>query len=856
MIILLWRGSTALYFIGGYLGLLHQQAFNNLLTRKDEPMSMYLQNILLLLCTFATLHTQAGVLEDEEKYPNIVRPVLTVGGYPDEGKLLKDPIAAAYSEKGELFIVEAGNHRISEVDTNGKVLQTIGEYGTGRGKFVAPTAIAIQDGEIYVTDSGASRVSVFSLAGKFLRDWGSFGDGPGQFKDPRGISVRNGHVVVADTGNNRVQILDRSGNHRLTINNDSFNEPSSVVITRNEQIWVADTHSNRIVAFDLRTGHVKRSIGVYGSYPGQFAEPISIAAHGSELFVADLVNHRVQVFTDDGQFRYTFARHPTFPREGNGRVHYPLGIAVSPDGRLVAICESFENRVQIFSSEAVKKNYVAVTDSAWWDKYPQFHYGRRLKIALGKDMRIPWPGDVMTMSEPDTHKVIIFDVSGEAPFKLAEFGEFGEKIGQLKGPHGVGVNVFGEMFITDSFNHRVVALDLSRMTLSSQMQRIASELRTLKITSAPEMNKYLKPLTPPVLRVFGKRGNALGEFNTPSSGSAVSTNAALQDLVFIGDTRNHRIQVFKRDGTFTGRVIGGYGTGSGQLNLPTDLVVDNKHGVLYVVEAFNRRVSAFDAESLQFKFHLGSPGVDEGQFMAPSGAAVDMDGNVYVTDQGTHKISRFSPVVENGTVTRTRYVGRWGQYGVEPGSMLYPQGITIDSKNRVYVVDFGNHRGQIFDREGKFLRIFGEQILSPSGDQFPVTSTATLGASTPTSNLMSAPKSMALSVETARVPTNGKGYVVIVSPVVSLKAGQIQSVDVEVTRPTGGAPLVDLAVDARMEEHNHGMNVTPAVRRLAQNKFRVDGLLFHMLGDWTLYFDVKGANVTERAQLLINPIPQ
>ncbi len=819
-------------------------------------MLIYLKNCLLLLFAFTAIQTKAGVLEYEEKYPNIVKPMFTVGGYPDEGSLLRDPVSAAYSGNGDLFIVEAGNHRISRVDTHGKVLQTIGGYGLGKGKFVAPTAIAIKGDELYVTDSGTSRISVFSLAGQFLRSWGAFGDGPGQFRDPRGISVGNGVVAVADTGNNRVQLLDKFGTHRLTISNDFFNEPSSVAIARNEQVWVADTHNNRIVAFDLITGRMKRTIGVYGSYPGQFAEPTSVAVYGSELFVADLVNHRVQVFTDDGQFRYTFARHPTFPREGNGRVHYPLGIAVSSDGRQVAICESFENRVQIFSSEVVKKSYVAVTDSAWWDKYPQFHYGRRLKIALGKDMRIPWPGDVMTMSEPDTHKVIIFDVSGEAPFKLAEFGEFGEKIGKLKGPHGVGVNVFGEMFITDSFNHRVVAVDLSRMTLSSQMQRIASELRSLKITSAPEMNRLLKPLTPAVLRVFGKRGNAPGEFNTPSSGSVASTKTALQDIVFIGDTRNHRIQVFKRDGTFTGRVIGGYGTGPGQLNLPTDLVVDNKNGILYVVEAFNRRVSAFDAESLQFKFHLGSPGVDEGQFMAPSGAAVDMDGNVYVTDQGTHRISRFAPILANGTVIQSKYIGRWGQYGVELGSMLYPQGITIDSKNRVYVVDFGNHRGQVFDREGKFLRVFGEQILSPSGDQFPVSNTATLGASPPSSKLMAAPLSLATSGETAKISTNAKGYVITVSPLASLKAGQIQSVEVEVETAAGGAPLVDLAVDARMEEHNHGMNVTPTVRRMAKNKFTVDGLLFHMLGDWTLYLDVIGPSVTERAQLLIHPVPQ
>lgn len=805
---------------------------------------------------FSTLPAQAGVLTTEEKYPNIVKPVLTIGGYPDQGQILRDPIAAAYSENGLLFVVEAGNHRVSVLDHEGKRIRTIGEYGGGQHQFQAPTAVSVDQNEVFVADSGASRIAVFATDGRWLRNWGLYGTKLGALKDPRGIAVAGNKVVVADTGNNRVQVFDRKGALLYVISDPKFNEPTSVAI-ENEVLWVADTHSNRIASFDLRTGRKKKSVGVYGSYPGQFAEPVSISATGKELFVADLVNHRVQVFSDEGQFQYTFARHPTYPREGNGRVHYPLGLAVSKDGRLVAICESFENRVQIFDSDAVKKNYVAVTDSAWWDKYPQFHYGRRLKIALGKDMQIPWPGDVMTMSEPDTHKVIVFDVSGEMPFKLAEFGEFGEKIGQLKGPHGVGVNVFGEMFITDSFNHRVVVLDLSRMTLSAEMQRLSSEMRTLNITTAAEMNKFLKPLTPPVLRVWGRRGNGLGEFNTPSSGSTTSTDKVLRNIVFVGDTRNHRIQIFNRDGTFTGKIIGGYGSGPGQLNLPTDLVIDNKFGILYVVEAFNRRVSAFDASTLKFKFHLGGPGVEEGQFMAPSGAAVDMEGNVYVTDQGTHKVSKFSPTLEQGAVTDAKFTGRWGQYGVEPGSMLYPQGITIDSKNRVYVVDFGNHRGQVFDRNGKFLHIFGEQMLVPKGDQFPVNQP--LSSDSP---LISGSKSLALlavavspgveGVEgsgSRKVNTNGRGYVVTVSSPSRLKIGQLQTLIVEISPYVGVASPVNLIdFDARMETHNHGMNVKPAITRLGPNKFQVNGVLLHMPGEWTLFFDVQGETVTERAQ--------
>lgn len=59
---------------------------------------------------------------------------------------------------------------------------------------------------------------------------------------------------------------------------------------------------------------------------------------------------------------------------------------------------------------------------------------------------------------------------------------------------------------------------------------------------------------------------------------------------------------------------------------------------------------------------------------------------------------------------------------------------------------------------------------------------------------------------------------------------------------------VELAVDAGMPEHGHGMNREPKVKRLGPGHFAVTGMLFHMPGDWELYFDVTRGALTERAQ--------
>ena len=62
---------------------------------------------------------------------------------------------------------------------------------------------------------------------------------------------------------------------------------------------------------------------------------------------------------------------------------------------------------------------------------------------------------------------------------------------------------------------------------------------------------------------------------------------------------------------------------------------------------------------------------------------------------------------------------------------------------------------------------------------------------------------------------------------------------------------MQLSVDARMPQHRHGMRVEPTVTRIADGRWRVEGLLLHMPGRWELYFDVTRGAVTERAQMVL-----
>jgi hypothetical protein len=45
--------------------------------------------------------------------------------------------------------------------------------------------------------------------------------------------------------------------------------------------------------------------------------------------------------------------------------------------------------------------------------------------------------------------------------------------------------------------------------------------------------------------------------------------------------------------------------------------------------------------------------------------------------------------------------------------------------------------------------------------------------------------------------------------------------------------------DASMPAHKHGMNYRPTIKPLGDGRFRIDGMMFHMAGQWQLAFEVQ-----------------
>jgi len=101
----------------------------------------------------------------------------------------------------------------------------------------------------------------------------------------------------------------------------------------------------------------------------------------------------------------------------------------------------------------------------------------------------------------------------------------------------------------------------------------------------------------------------------------------------------------------------------------------------------------------QPKLTFGSNGNENGQFCYPYGVTINSKGNIIVSEYGNHRIQVFD--------SEGKFISTFGSHGDKIGQFNNPVGICIDKNDRIYVCEYINHRIQIFDSEGNFISTFG-----------------------------------------------------------------------------------------------------------------------------------------------------
>lgn len=169
--------------------------------------------------------------------------------------------------------------------------------------------------------------------------------------------------------------------------------------------------------------------------------------------------------------------------------------------------------------------------------------------------------------------------------------------------------------------------------------------------------------------------------------------------LFVADATQKMILIYNRDGKFL-RKIGG----ADLFDRISSVTVDPSGRRIYVVDiggvrSENHRIRVFDTASGEHVMDIGTRGNGPGQFNLPRDMAIGKDGRLYVVDGGNFRVQIFN---EDGS-----YHSSFGSVGRQLGNFARPKEIATDPEGNVYVADaaFGNF--QIFSPEGDLLMYIG-----------------------------------------------------------------------------------------------------------------------------------------------------
>lgn len=222
-----------------------------------------------------------------------------------------------------------------------------------------PHGLAVDSkGNLYVADSKVSAIFIFNTD---THDTQMIKNGrDASFKLIMGLAMDDSdRLFVADSEAHHVLVFNPQHHLEAAISEGMSNPVGLAIDTENRFLYVADVDLDQILVYDADTFKLLRKIGTTGkdhtlTTPGDFAKPSGVAVDSEgNLYVADLLNARIEVFDADGNFIRTFGKRG----DGPGYFAMPKGVAIDCDGH-IWVTDAQQNRLQVFSQEGQLLIYI------------------------------------------------------------------------------------------------------------------------------------------------------------------------------------------------------------------------------------------------------------------------------------------------------------------------------------------------------------------------------------------------------------------------------------------------------------------------------------------------------------------
>ncbi|GAB4114274.1 MAG: TIGR03663 family protein [Roseiflexaceae bacterium] len=227
---------------------------------------------------------------------------------------------------------------------------------------------------------------------------------------------------------------------------------------REMEVWVRSDLAPTGASSATSSGPLKlvatETFGQAGNQVGQFggASAITTDTQGN-VYVADTLNHRIQVFAADGSLLRTIGEFGS----GDGQFNEPRGVAVDRAGNIY-VADTWNARVAKFDAQG---NFLL----SWGSGREDFGAGRRASPTDGtlagnaaeplgffgpRGIAVDDAGNVY-LADTGNKRVVVTDSEGNFRY---QFGEFGSGPGQFSEPIGIAVDG-STVYVADTWNGRV-----------------------------------------------------------------------------------------------------------------------------------------------------------------------------------------------------------------------------------------------------------------------------------------------------------------------------------------------------------------------------------------------------------------
>jgi DNA-binding beta-propeller fold protein YncE len=283
---------------------------------------------------------------------------------------------------------------------------------------------------------------------------------------PRGIAIGPENTIyVTDSRNARIVVYDADGQllrtfGTLSVATDAtavpapgtFREPWSVAVATDGTVYVADTWNHRVQVFTANGEYA----GEWGSFEQAdpnfpsgnnygFYGPRDIAVDAQKrVYVADTGNKRVRVYDAQGAFLYDIGR---FGREA-GQLYEPVGLAIDDRVGELYVASTWNKRIDVFTLTGQYLRGFNVT--AWYATTDTQDTGSRPYIALDPT------GSYVFVTDPDEGRVLVYDRFGNPVVTFGRTATQALNLSQFGVLAGVKMDGEGRLFLVDAGGNRVL----------------------------------------------------------------------------------------------------------------------------------------------------------------------------------------------------------------------------------------------------------------------------------------------------------------------------------------------------------------------------------------------------------------